>query len=99
MRIYGEFDSIPNKLAEIAARYWYGDSGQYEENQEKTKYASDGGGYTLRGTKIYGGGESAIIYKDNGIVVEFYDGDCVRIKETEDGYEVINCYTGEGRKM
>lgn len=84
--------TITPELVAAALRYWYGDRGTATEGVSHTRYASDGGSYTVTGTRI-SGGEWGILYVDEkGTGVEFYDGSGGRITDNGDGSWTFHAY-------
>lgn len=94
---------IPAELAKRAARYWFGERvSEIRPNVAHTVHNSDGGSYTLHGTRISGAyGEWAMIYEDNGFVIQFYDNDGGRITQSDDGHwwEFRSSFGGNTRKF
>lgn len=80
--------TITPELTAAALRYWYGDRGTATEGATWTRRSSDGGSYTLAGTRIQAYGDFwGIVYTDDqgGVAVEFSDGAAGRIVDNGDG--------------
>jgi hypothetical protein len=77
---------IPEELVAAAADHWFGDHVSVRHGASRTVRSCDGGSYTLRGVSLMAPGEgSAMIYFDEGFVIEFYDHSGGRIIPLADG--------------
>ncbi len=77
---HGTGAEAPTELLAGIARRWGSVSDQRET---PVKWASDGGGYNLKGYAVAGGG--TLYFADDEWAIEFYDGSGVRIIQTDDG--------------